>query len=205
MTTWTDIANGTIDQDSPVTQPLLTALRDNPIAIAEGSSGAPLVATGWHPYNKTDTDGTEDGKLYDFATDGLVGSLETPAFADGYEYALFFKALGENAGVGNTLEVELYRQTDAAYTTLVVSQPLAGGSTTVTGFLRIVYPRVSKVGHGVQWEGPLQETSATDASLDASFYDATVQKISKARISWTSGSIDAGQIFLLRRREFISG
>ena len=43
MTTYTAITNGEIDQDSPVTQPLLTALRDNPIAIAEGASGAPKV------------------------------------------------------------------------------------------------------------------------------------------------------------------
>jgi hypothetical protein len=43
MTTYTEILNGEIDQDSPVTQPLMTALRDNPLAIAEGTSGAPKV------------------------------------------------------------------------------------------------------------------------------------------------------------------
>ena len=43
MTTYTAIANSAIDQDSPVTQPLMTALRDNPIAITEGASGAPRV------------------------------------------------------------------------------------------------------------------------------------------------------------------
>ena len=44
MTTYTTITNGEIDQDSPVTQPLMTALRDNPTAIAEGASGAPKIA-----------------------------------------------------------------------------------------------------------------------------------------------------------------
>lgn len=43
MTTYTAIPNTSIDIDSPVTQPLMTALRDNPIAISEGSSGAPKV------------------------------------------------------------------------------------------------------------------------------------------------------------------
>lgn len=43
MTTYTSIPNTDIDQDSPVTQPLMTALRDNPIAITEGSSGAPRI------------------------------------------------------------------------------------------------------------------------------------------------------------------
>ena len=42
-TTYVAIPNGDIDQDSPLTQPLLTALRDNPIAITEGASGAPQI------------------------------------------------------------------------------------------------------------------------------------------------------------------
>lgn len=41
MTTYVAIPNGDIDQDSPGTQPLFTALRDNPIAITEGAAGAP--------------------------------------------------------------------------------------------------------------------------------------------------------------------
>lgn len=45
MTTYTTIPDTDIDQDSPVTQPLMTALRDNPIAIAEGSAGAPSIET----------------------------------------------------------------------------------------------------------------------------------------------------------------
>lgn len=43
MTTYTSIPNADIDQDSPVTQPLMTALRDNPIAITEGAIGAPRI------------------------------------------------------------------------------------------------------------------------------------------------------------------
>ena len=43
MTTYTAIPNSDVDQDSPVTQTLITLLRDNPIAITEGASGAPKV------------------------------------------------------------------------------------------------------------------------------------------------------------------
>lgn len=43
MTSYVAIANGEIDQDSPVTQALMTALRDNPIAITEGDASAPKV------------------------------------------------------------------------------------------------------------------------------------------------------------------
>lgn len=43
MTTYTAIPNSDVDQDSPVTQTLVTLLRDNPIAITEGASGAPKI------------------------------------------------------------------------------------------------------------------------------------------------------------------
>ena len=43
MTTYSSIANAEIDADSPITVPLMTKLRDNPIAITEGASGAPLI------------------------------------------------------------------------------------------------------------------------------------------------------------------
>jgi len=43
MTTYTAIPNSDVDQDSPVTQTLVTLLRDNPIAISEGSTGAPRI------------------------------------------------------------------------------------------------------------------------------------------------------------------
>ena len=42
---WVTIADSDIDPDSPITTSLMTALRDNPIAIADGSAGAPAVQT----------------------------------------------------------------------------------------------------------------------------------------------------------------
>lgn len=43
MTTYTAIPNGDIDPDSPITTTLMTLLRDNPIAITEGATGAPAI------------------------------------------------------------------------------------------------------------------------------------------------------------------
>ena len=45
MTTYSPIANGSVDAGSPIDESLVTALRDNPIAIAEGASGAPAIAS----------------------------------------------------------------------------------------------------------------------------------------------------------------
>lgn len=44
MTAYTTVPNSDIDQDSPVSQPLMQALRDNPLAMFEGASGAPRLA-----------------------------------------------------------------------------------------------------------------------------------------------------------------
>ena len=43
MTTYVAIPDGDIDLDSPVNQPLMTALRDNPIAMFEGDASAPRL------------------------------------------------------------------------------------------------------------------------------------------------------------------
>ena len=43
MTTYTAIPLSQIDPQSPVTQTLMTLLRDNPIAIMEGAAGAPRM------------------------------------------------------------------------------------------------------------------------------------------------------------------
>ena len=43
MTAYNDLADSKISLDAPITQEVLTAIRDNPIAITEGSSGAPKV------------------------------------------------------------------------------------------------------------------------------------------------------------------
>lgn len=43
MADWTTITETATDPDAPVTSSLLKALRDNPIAIAEGASGATRI------------------------------------------------------------------------------------------------------------------------------------------------------------------
>ena len=45
MTAYTAIADSEIDTDSPITESLLTRFRNNPIAITEGSTGAPKIQT----------------------------------------------------------------------------------------------------------------------------------------------------------------
>lgn len=46
MASYNEITDGEIDPESPITTSLMTKLRDNPEAIAEGASGAPRIVYG---------------------------------------------------------------------------------------------------------------------------------------------------------------
>lgn len=110
MTTWTTIPDTDVDQDSPVTQPLMVALRDNPIATAEGADNAPVVAAGWHPYDLASVGDPDDGLIYDYAVDGGVTIIETPDFEAGYDYRISFEDLGRNvAGSSVVLTISFLR------------------------------------------------------------------------------------------------
>jgi len=64
MTTYTAITAGEIDVDSPITTGLMTKIRDNPIAITEGASGAPRIQSGaLERYNSFNYADLGDGSL----------------------------------------------------------------------------------------------------------------------------------------------
>jgi hypothetical protein len=48
MTDYLALTNSQVEPNAPVTSELVTALRDNPIAIAEGSIGSPEMEVAWH-------------------------------------------------------------------------------------------------------------------------------------------------------------
>lgn len=98
MTTYTAITNGEIDQDSPVTQPLFTAIRDNPIAMFEGAPGAPKLlpralssnglggisfnTTGWAGYTNLSTVKRMRFQLYGAVSTGAVSGTLRVRFSD---------------------------------------------------------------------------------------------------------------------------
>lgn len=55
---WTTIPNGDVDVDSPITQALMTALRDNPEGIAQRASGAPKIFSCPYDYQEFTANGT---------------------------------------------------------------------------------------------------------------------------------------------------
>lgn len=205
MTTYTTIPNSDIDQDSPVTQPLLTALRDNVAATAEGASNSPVIFAGWHPYDLTTVGGSGDGVIYDSAVDGVTTTIDSPDFADGFEYAFVFSAIDHNQVSAVDLRLALYRETDAAYFTATSIASSVANAANCYGVLRVPYPRLAKEVHPVTWEVNFAENGADYSTTGVTFADATVQKITRARFTWSAGSFEAGTITMLRRREYLTG
>lgn len=86
MTSFTTISNASLVVGEPITAPQGTALRDNPLAIAEGDTTAPVNQAVWHPYDKVTNGDANIGRIYDSATEGALTAVESGTFVAGFEY-----------------------------------------------------------------------------------------------------------------------
>lgn len=180
------------------------ALRDNPLAIAEGSAGAPYLEAEWHPYNSLAVGDSNTGQIWSFAADGAVATIETPDFVDGYEYRLRFDAVSHSTGFTQEVRLELYRAASLAYAApFVISDSFDPGDL-VTGQCGILQARAVRTAHAVDaWSADVG-LNATVAKLTYNHVvsHATAQRLLRARLSWTLGNFDAGAVFLDRRRYY---
>ena len=199
MTTWTSISNAAVAVGGIPSSTTVTALRDNPSAVAESSSGAPVMVSGWHPVDKVSIGDGKTGLIYDFAVTGTIASVVTPDFVDGYEYRIVAESITGTL-TANFL-FDLFGQTGATYTNVYN----INGSLISDVFCfqaDILMPRVNRTLHA----GPAYG-SRTGAFNTIPYWQATFspeQKILRARIDLSAGSIDGGKVWLFRRREYAS-
>ena len=113
MADYSAILDTQIEPDAPLTASLGGQFRDNPIAIAERSTGAPVNPALWHPYDMTLV-GTGTGELWSFATDGSATQIDTPELEDGFEYMLVFAGVSSS---GTSFNVQMQRASDNGWTT----------------------------------------------------------------------------------------
>jgi hypothetical protein len=207
MTTWTSISNPAVAVGGIPSSTTVTALRDNPAAMAEAASGAPVIVAGWHPYDKIAVGDSNDGVIYDSVVNGTVADIVTPDFDDGYEYRLIASGLSHNNGSSTSLRLRMYFQTDAAYRTAYTTPVTAGSSTLFDMDAEILLPRVSRVVHlprivaAVDRSGVDAIGAASNAEANAA---ASADRVLRAQLLFVAGSVDAGKVWLLRRREYIS-
>lgn len=207
MTTYTNVTNALVAVGAKPFATTMQALRDNPIAIAEGDSTAPIQTAGWHPYNKTMNNGSETGRIWSTAVDGAQAVITTPDFVDGWDYAFLFDRVAHSSGGAANLRFNLYRETGAAYAGVANHVSVPTGQW-VTGFFEAVGFRLIRGAHYV-WSNHVLGTSA-DAALTSSEVlflgvgarHATAQKILRAQISFSAGNVQGtgAAIYMLRRR-----
>lgn len=153
MTDYREIADSEIDQDSPIVQPLMQALRDNTLAaIEQTADDTPYALKEWHPYNGVAIGDGNDGILWDFDEDGAVSSIETDTFVSGYEYRFVFTDVTHSVSSGEDLTLQLYDVLNDTYTPSSGSVLLSftgGASFTIDGFVDVINPTVTGRGAAI--------------------------------------------------------
>lgn len=148
MTGYVTISNTAIDQDSPITVALVTALRDNPIAITEGASGAPKIQTA----------ALQDGLI-------TLAKLKTPASGNNILWSYWnndTSAAAEDAWNGD-LWCNVRIQKTGTYKIRIVVKKTAGGSST---YLKAI---INKNGTNTGSECSATGSGAVTATLDQDF------------------------------------
>ena len=200
---WTTISNASVAVGGIPSSTTVTALRDNPVAVAEAASGAPVVFAGWHPVDKVSVGDGKDGLIYDHAVTGTVASVVTPDFEDGYEYRIIASDLLSDSALTVRLTLEGFYQTDAIYNRIRYSHE-GTGTSSVFGFdLEIVTPRIARLSHLANgWT--YRNSDFSNDGVDSAAYEPPAQKLLRARVRFTSGNISGGKIYFFRRREYAS-
>lgn len=207
MTTWTTISNPAVAVGAIPASTTVTALRDNPISIAEQSSGSPIIFSGWQAYDKVSNGDAARGLLWDFAVSGTRTSVETPNFEDGWEYRLVAIGLSASAGGGGGI-AQIYGETSASWESFINFGNMTTGD--FSSFdIEFLLPRLVKNAHHARGNGGFVTTSTgawTETTIPTvTKYFATAQKVLKVRAQvGPLQSLDAGKVYLFRRREYAS-
>jgi hypothetical protein len=206
MTTWTTIVNAAVNVGGIPASSTVTAFRDNPIAIAEQSSGSPVLFAGWQAYDKVSNGDAARGLLWDFAVSGTRTSVETPNFEDGWEYRIVAIGISTSSGNGGG-RVDIYGETSASWE-ILFTFPTMTPSDFSSFDVEILLPRLVKNAHHARINGGNATaaggwTETTEPTKTR--YYTTAQKVLKARAQVGNlTNLDAGKVYLFRRREYAS-
>jgi len=177
------------------------------VNFTAGSIADLAFTTGWHPYNKTSVEDTDDGLIYSFAVDGAVSQITTPDFSLGYEYAVFLDAIEGPGGFGNhEIQMRMYMDgvgyANAKDITLTIDK-----DELFRGLLYLPFSGIDNVPK--KWTFLGEDGNGIDGYGDFTSGGGIVRVFSvvtKVRFDFSSGdNFGGGNVYLYRRREFVSG
>lgn len=210
MATWTNLPDSVISHEKPITLQQGRALRDNPLAMAEGAAGAPYLRH-WRPYDSIAVGDGHTGLIYDAAVHGVVASVTSPDFESGWDYRFQFDGVACDDSFEAGLVIELYGASAAAWSpkraigaASSVAPPMWG---TVDLFDPAAIRQLVRIEAAITFN--FSNNSWGDWPVAASNHRySTGQARSKARFSFqltSSGAdnIGAGKIYMLRRPIYV--
>jgi hypothetical protein len=189
------VSNTAIGFQKPITLQQGRGLRDNPLAIAEGATGAPYMITDWHPYNSGAVGDSNTGRIWSFAVDGTATTITTPDFVDGFEYRLRFDGLTAS-GIGGAVRIQLFREATGSLGATV--DITSSSSNPIDGTVDILRPRLDA--SGVVLVPSLIFGTGSSVAPIAYPYSAARQKALRAVLSPSASNFGAGAVFMDRRR-----
>jgi hypothetical protein len=200
MTAWTTITNALVAVGAKPFATTMQALRDNPVAISEGASGSPVLSAAWHPNDMINVGDGATGKIYDASIDGALASV-TANFATGYDYLIRLST------VTGSLSLTEF-QIGGANTVL------DSGISPITGIIKILAPRSTNMPktafadiRQVVGSSAVKDVNSANASPFLGFIalNSMASGLSTLALSYSSGNINGGEIYLYRRRNFMFG
>ncbi|MBL3608200.1 hypothetical protein [Rhodovulum sulfidophilum] len=215
MTDWTTIPNDVIEAGKPGRAVDGRALRDNPVAIAEGAPGAPVVAAGWHPFDKVSVGDAATGKVWSYDEDGQTSDLITPAFEAGYEYMLYWDRISWNDDSAATADVQVRYSGDFFQGLFSIKLGQLGQVRWNIGYVKTVLPPGIQTSIHTFEGGTADGRGAYSDPIDFVVDQQTTlyTHVAYGRVTATAfrivvpnrKALRSGAVYLYRRREFISG
>ncbi len=201
MASWTNQSTSSLLPGEPWTSAKALAAFENPEAIAEGAAGAPIMQASWHPYNKLNVGDANTGRFYNGQ---LLATVETPNFADGYEYRILGR--GINSSTVSSLFVVDYLIA-GSWETIYESTSTDAGPADFDLWIRSPRRTARRflLDYSIAFDPPGTSWGPGNGDQEngvASIADNNEAVVTRARFSFPSGDVNAGTAFLLRRQEF---
>lgn len=176
-----EIPSSQLAVGQPITQALMTSIRDNIRYAAESA---------WHPYDMVYPGDGNTGLIYDFTVHGAVTTITSPVtLEDGFEYGFLIDNLKMSYSGDGSFSFQALGGGGWFTAAGIVNLTTPNGQTAIFGF--VDYPFTRYVHTLTSPRQNIQGTTETNGLL------ASIRIL-------TTSSTASGKVYMLRRREHLT-